>query len=109
MGDPVLRTEASEVETFDEELRALLGEEGHDMLGQYEQTQMERTQVDLFKERLTGDLSLDWETQHELILAMSDAREGVTSFLEKRDPNWTLRPSQDTPDVFPWLDEPEFS
>ena len=41
--------------------------------------------------------------------AMADAREGVTSFLEKRDPAWTLRPSQDTPDVFPWWEEPEFS
>jgi enoyl-CoA hydratase/carnithine racemase len=41
--------------------------------------------------------------------AMADAREGVTSFLEKRDPSWSLRPSSDTPDVFPGWDEPEFS
>jgi enoyl-CoA hydratase/carnithine racemase len=41
--------------------------------------------------------------------AMADAREGVTSFLEKREPAWTLRPSQDTPDVFPWWEEPDFS
>ena len=41
--------------------------------------------------------------------AMADAREGVKSFLEKRDPVWTLRPSTDTPDVFPWLEDPEFS
>jgi hypothetical protein len=40
---------------------------------------------------------------------MADAREGVTSFLEKRDPAWTLRPSVDTPDVFPWWEEPGFS
>ncbi|MGB5756779.1 MAG: crotonase/enoyl-CoA hydratase family protein [Acidimicrobiales bacterium] len=38
-----------------------------------------------------------------------DAREGVTSFLEKRDPQWSMKPSQDTPDVFPFWDEPEFS
>ena len=41
--------------------------------------------------------------------AMADAREGVTSFLEKRDPSWTLRPSTDTPDVFPDWEEPLFS
>ncbi len=40
---------------------------------------------------------------------MADAREGVTSFLEKRDPKWTLKPSADTPDVFPWVEKPEFS
>lgn len=41
--------------------------------------------------------------------AMDDAKEGVTSFLEKRDPAWSLRPSEHTPDVFPWVDDPEFS
>lgn len=40
---------------------------------------------------------------------LADAREGVTSFLEKRDPDWTLRPSVDTPDVFPFWEDPEFS
>ncbi len=40
---------------------------------------------------------------------MADAKEGVTSFLEKRDPQWSLRPSQDTPDIFPFWDDPEFS
>lgn len=39
----------------------------------------------------------------------SDAREGVTSFLEKRQPEWTLSPSEDTPDIFPWMEEPDFS
>ena len=40
---------------------------------------------------------------------LADAREGVTSFLEKRDPSWSLRPSADTPDVFPFWDAPDFS
>ncbi|WP_420436064.1 crotonase/enoyl-CoA hydratase family protein [Candidatus Poriferisodalis sp.] len=39
----------------------------------------------------------------------ADAHEGVTSFLEKRPPEFTLRPTQDLPDYFPWWDEPEFS
>ena len=37
-----------------------------------------------------------------------DAREGVQSFLEKRPPKFTLSPSEDMPDFFPWWDEPTF-
>ncbi len=40
---------------------------------------------------------------------LPDAREGVTSFLEKRDPEWTMSPSTDSPDIFPFWDEPDFS
>ena len=40
--------------------------------------------------------------------ALADAREGVESFLEKRDPVWSLQPSRDTPDVFPDWVEPDF-
>ena len=39
----------------------------------------------------------------------ADAREGVTSFLEKRPADFPDRVSEGLPDVFPWLDEPEFS
>ena len=39
----------------------------------------------------------------------ADAREGVTAWLEKRDPVWTGRPSTDLPEWYPWWDDPEFS
>lgn len=36
----------------------------------------------------------DWTAGH------SDSTEGVMSFLEKRSPEWTLRPSKDLPDIY---------
>jgi enoyl-CoA hydratase/carnithine racemase len=39
---------------------------------------------------------------------MADSAEGVAAFLEKRPPNWTLAPSTDLPDWFPWRAEPQF-
>ena len=40
--------------------------------------------------------------------ASADAREGVVSFLQKRPAQFTMRPSVDMPDFYPWWDEPEF-
>ena len=37
-----------------------------------------------------------------------DAREGVASFLEKREPSFRMRPSRDLPDFVPWWREREF-
>jgi len=38
----------------------------------------------------------------------ADAMEGVTSFLEKRAPHFTLRVTGDLPDLFPEWEQPEF-
>jgi enoyl-CoA hydratase/carnithine racemase len=40
--------------------------------------------------------------------AMDDAREGVQSFLEKRTPQFTGRPSEQMPEFYPWWSDPEF-
>ncbi len=36
-----------------------------------------------------------------------DAKEGIESFLEKRKPTFTMRPSKDLPDFYPWWKEPK--
>jgi len=40
--------------------------------------------------------------------ARADAKEGVTSFLEKRSPHFTMKPSADMPDYYPWWQEQTF-
>lgn len=40
---------------------------------------------------------------------MADAAEGVTAFLEKRRAEWSLAPSTDLPDWFPWRPEPPYT
>jgi hypothetical protein len=41
--------------------------------------------------------------------AAADAREGVTSFLEKRAPDYPNRVSTDVPDIWPRWKAPDFS
>ena len=38
----------------------------------------------------------------------ADAREGIASFLEKRAPRFTLKPSRDMPPFYPWWSERSF-
>jgi enoyl-CoA hydratase/carnithine racemase len=40
---------------------------------------------------------------------MADAAEGVAAFLQKRPARWSLAPSKDLPDWFPWRAEPPYA
>jgi hypothetical protein len=37
-----------------------------------------------------------------------DALEGVKSFLEKRAPNYSMKPSKEMPPYYPWWDAKKF-
>lgn len=37
-----------------------------------------------------------------------DAKEGIASFLEKREPDYPGKVSEDMPDFYPWWDEPQY-
>ena len=62
------------MDAFNQQMQELLGDEDYKLFERFEQTQQERMQVDMFKERLRGDMAIDWETQDRLIGAMADAR-----------------------------------
>ncbi len=50
-----------------------------------------------------------WESRCIYYMGSSpDADEGVASFLEKRPPDFKMRPSRDMPAFYPWWKEPEF-
>ena len=42
------------------------------------------------------------------MLASADTKEGVASFLEKRAPKFTMKPSRDMPAFYPWWEEPPY-
>lgn len=39
----------------------------------------------------------------------ADAREGVMAFFEKRPAEWSMRPSSDMPEWYPWWDDPPYA
>ena len=62
------------IDAFNEQIHETLGDENYALFERFEETQPERMQVDMFRERLRGDQELDWETQDRLIEAMANAR-----------------------------------
>ena len=59
---------------FDAQVQALLGTDDYTMYKQYEETQPERMQVNLFNQSLGTDSTLTEAQQHELIRAMYEER-----------------------------------
>ena len=50
-----------------------------------------------------------WESRSLYFMFQNpDMVEGVVSFMEKRPPNFSMKPSQDMPEFFPWWEDPPF-
>ena len=77
---------------FDEKIRAFLGEEDYAVYKEFEDTQHERMQVNLFKKSLTADDQLSEDQEHDLIVAMHEERTGF-SFSTGLDQQDTFDPS----------------
>jgi len=66
---------AKQAESYDEQIKGLLGEENFAVYKEYEATQPERMQVNLFKQSLSGADPLSVQQEHDLIRAMYDERQ----------------------------------
>jgi len=64
-------------EDYDRRIKELLGEEDYDVYKDFEKTQPERQQVDMFKRTLAANDQLTETQEHDLIVAMHEER---TSF-----------------------------
>jgi len=42
------------------------------------------------------------------MVGSDDTNEGGASFMEKRPPKFTMKPSSQMPDFYPWWEEPSF-
>ena len=60
--------------SYEQKIREALGAEDYAVFEEYEQTQPERMQLMQFKQTLPADYALSTAQEHELILAMNDAR-----------------------------------
>ena len=94
--DPALIQEMMDArQKAQDAIRQFLGEEDFSLFEQYEATQPERMQVDLFKQNLGADEQLTWEQEDELIRALHEER---TSFAFSTDMMNPDSPSLPTPD-----------
>ena len=77
---------ADRKKSYDDQLKALLGAEDYESLTQFEATEPERMQVDMFKHNLTGDDALTEQQEYDLVNAMYKARSESASSLMNQDP-----------------------
>lgn len=76
---------AEATKTYDEEIRTLLGEDGFALYQEYEATQPERMQVNLFKQSLSGTDALTEQQEHDLIRALYDERKNHPEIAKQYD------------------------
>lgn len=71
--------------SYDEKIKALLGDEGYAVYQEYEATQPERMQVNMFKQSLSGTEALTDDQEHDLIRALYDERKNVPAIARQFD------------------------
>jgi hypothetical protein len=71
---------------YDAKLHELLGEENAEIFDQFEETQAERAQVNLFKQALAGVEPLTQTQEHDLIMAMHEERMNYSLSAFSEDP-----------------------
>ncbi|MFC1497930.1 hypothetical protein ACFLS1_05590 [Verrucomicrobiota bacterium] len=59
---------------FNDKIKTFLGEEDYKVYGEFEKTQPERMQVNLFNQSLGADNKLSEEQEHEMIVSMHEER-----------------------------------
>lgn len=82
-------------EEAQEAIKTFLGEEDFDLFEQYEATQPERMQVDMFKQGLASNEQLTWEQEDELVHALYEERMSFKFSTDLMDPNLAQMPSPD--------------
>jgi hypothetical protein len=78
--------DAKSVKTdYDKKIADLLGPQDYEVFKQYEATQGERMQVQMFKDSLSSDVALSAQQENDLILAMAEETKAVpaSSLLKK--------------------------
>lgn len=81
-------------ETYDHAIRELLGEERHALFKQYELSIPEQTQVAMFKDSMAGARALTDQQEHDLVVAMYEARQTLPTDSLLNQHNQAQDPSQ---------------
>ena len=76
---------ADSTKTYDAQIKALLGDENYPVYQEYEATQPERMQVNLFKQSLSGEDALSEQQEHDLIRTLYTERKDFPEIAKQYD------------------------
>jgi|GEM_PF-7086499 len=71
---------------YDRQIREFLGEKDYPLYKEFEDTQTERIEVNMFKQQLDPALALTEQQEHDLIVAMNEERKNFKFFADLKEP-----------------------
>lgn len=71
--------------SYDAQIKSLLGDDNFPLYQEYESTQPERMQVNMFKQSLSGEDALSDQQEHDLIRALYDERKDYPEIAKQYD------------------------